>query len=65
LAEPWDLGPYGYHAGGHIFFRRAGPEWNGQYRDNSAGRFWKGGTKVPLVADLRLARWRGSSDIFG
>ena len=58
IAEPWDLGPYGYQLGN---FPPGWAEWNGQYRD-TVRRFWKGETG--LVADL-ASRVAGSSDIFG
>ena len=38
IAEPWDVGPYGYQLGN---FPPGWAEWNGQYRD-SVRRFWKG-----------------------
>jgi glycogen operon protein len=58
IAEPWDLGPYGYQLGN---FPPSWAEWNGQYRD-TVRRFWKGDNG--LVADL-ASRIAGSSDIFG
>jgi glycogen operon protein len=58
IAEPWDLGPYGYHLGN---FPPGWAEWNGQYRD-TVRRFWKG--DQGLVADI-ASRVAGSSDIFG
>jgi glycogen operon protein len=58
IAEPWDLGPYGYQLGN---FPPGWAEWNGQYRD-TVRRFWKG--DQGLVADL-ASRVAGSSDIFG
>jgi len=58
IAEPWDLGPYGYQLGN---FPPGWAEWNGQYRD-TVRRFWKG--DEGLVADL-ASRVAGSSDIFG
>jgi isoamylase len=57
IAEPWDLGPYGYQLGN---FPPGWAEWNGQYRD-TVRRFWKG--DQGLVADL-ASRVAGSSDIF-
>ena len=57
IAEPWDLGPYGYQLGN---FPPGWAEWNGQYRD-TVRRFWKG--DKGLVADL-ASRVAGSSDIF-
>jgi len=58
IAEPWDVGPYGYQLGN---FPPGWAEWNGQYRD-TVRRFWKG--DKGLVADL-ASRVAGSSDIFG
>jgi isoamylase len=57
IAEPWDLGPYGYQLGN---FPPGWAEWNGHYRD-TVRRFWKG--DKGLVADL-ASRVAGSSDIF-
>jgi isoamylase len=58
IAEPWDLGPYGYQLGN---FPPGWAEWNARYRD-TLRRFWKG--DQGLVADL-ASRLAGSSDIFG
>ena len=58
IAEPWDLGSYGYQLGN---FPPGWAEWNGQYRD-TVRRFWKG--DKGLVANL-ASRVAGSSDIFG
>jgi isoamylase len=58
IAEPWDVGPYGYQLGN---FPPGWAEWNGQYRD-TLRRFWKG--DQGLVADV-ASRVAGSSDIFG
>ncbi len=58
IAEPWDVGPYGYQLGN---FPPGWAEWNAQYRD-VARRFWKGDNG--LVADM-ASRVAGSSDIFG
>jgi len=58
IAEPWDIGPYGYQLGN---FPPGWAEWNGQYRD-TVRRFWKG--DQGLVAEL-ASRLAGSSDIFG
>jgi isoamylase len=58
IAEPWDLGPYGYQLGN---FPPGWAEWNAQYRD-TLRRFWKGDQGV--VADV-ASRVAGSSDIFG
>src|SRR6266404_1357785 len=56
IAEPWDLGPYGYQLGN---FPPGWAEWNGQYRD-VVRRFWRG--DKGLVADL-ASRVAGFSDI--
>ena len=58
IAEPWDLGSYGYQLGN---FPPGWAEWNAQYRD-SVRRFWRG--DQGLVDDL-ASRMAGSSDIFG
>ena len=58
IAEPWDLGPYGYQLGN---FPPGWAEWNARYRDTLRG-FWKGDRG--LVADV-ASRVAGSSDIFG
>ncbi|MGH6630036.1 MAG: glycogen debranching protein GlgX, partial [Burkholderiales bacterium] len=57
IAEPWDVGPGGYHVGN---FPVLWAEWNGIYRDTVRG-FWKGDDGT--VADLA---WRltGSSDLY-
>lgn len=47
IAEPWDLGPDGYHVGS---FPAGWAEWNGEYRD-TVRRFWRG-------SDGRWARSR-------
>jgi isoamylase len=57
IAEPWDLGPYGYQLGN---FPPGWAEWNASYRD-TLRRFWKGDRG--LVADV-ASRVAGSSDIF-
>ncbi|HEY2665346.1 MAG TPA: glycogen debranching protein GlgX [Actinomycetota bacterium] len=57
IAEPWDIGPYGYQLGA---FPAGWAEWNGKYRD-CIRRFWRGDPgQVPELAS-RLA---GSSDLF-
>ena len=57
IAEPWDIGPGGYHLGN---FPSHFLEWNDVYRDD-VRRFWRGdGAMVPALA-TRLA---GSSDVF-
>ncbi|HEY1300064.1 MAG TPA: glycogen debranching protein GlgX [Stellaceae bacterium] len=57
IAEPWDLGPYGFQLGN---FPPGWAEWNAQYRD-TVRRYWKGDEGV--VADL-ASRVAGSSDLF-
>jgi glycogen operon protein len=58
IAEPWDVGPYGYQLGN---FPPGWAEWNAHYRD-TVRRFWKG--DLGLIADLASCL-AGSSDIFG
>ncbi len=58
IAEPWDVGPYGYQLGN---FPPGWAEWNGQYRD-AVRRFWSGDEGI--VAEM-ASRVAGSSDIFG
>ena len=58
IAEPWDVGPYGYQLGNKP---PGWAEWNAQYRD-SVRRFWK--SDKGLVSEL-ASRVAGSSDIFG
>ncbi len=57
IAEPWDLGPGGYHLGD---FPRPFREWNDRFRD-VARRFWRG--DAGQVAEL-ASRLGGSSDRF-
>lgn len=58
IAEPWDLGQYGYRVGG---FPPRWSEWNGRYRDTvRAAWLSDGGMKAELATRLS-----GSSDIFG
>ncbi len=38
IAEPWDIGPGGYHLGG---FPTGSAEWNDRFRD-TVRRFWRG-----------------------
>lgn len=57
IAEPWDLGPYGYQVGNW------GPgwsEWNDRYR-NFVRDYWRGA--IPGVQEL-ATRLSGSADIF-
>ena len=57
IAEPWDIGPYGYQLGA---FPAGWAEWNGKYRD-CIRRFWRGEPgQVPELA----SRLVGSSDLF-
>ncbi|WP_460706838.1 glycogen debranching protein GlgX [Luteococcus sediminum] len=57
IAEPWDMGPYGYQVGnwGHGW-----SEWNDQYR-NFMRDFWRGATQGVSTLATRLS---GSPDIF-
>ncbi len=58
IAEPWDLGDYGYQVGG---FPPGWSEWNGGYRD-AVRDFWRGEDgSLPVFA----ARLCGSHDLFG
>jgi len=57
IAEPWDLGPNGYHLGQ---FPSGWAEWNGKYRD-AVRSFWRGDPgQLPEIA----ARLGGSPDLF-
>jgi isoamylase len=56
IAEPWDLGPDGYHLGD---FPAGWSEWNDRFRDD-VRRFWRGDGSIPEMA----TRLTGSSDIF-
>jgi isoamylase len=56
IAEPWDLGPGGYHAGD---FPAGWSEWNDRFRDG-VRRFWRGDGTTPDMA----TRLTGSSDLF-
>ena len=56
IAEPWDLGPDGYHVGD---FPAGWSEWNDRFRDG-VRRFWRGDGSVPDLA----TRLTGSSDLF-
>jgi len=57
IAEPWDIGPDGYRAGG---FPGGWGEWNGRYRDTTR-RFWRGDPERTAKLASRLT---GSSDVF-
>jgi len=58
IAEPWDMGPYGYQVGA---FGDAWSEWNDRFR-NYVRDFWRGNTHGVSELAQRLA---GSPDIFG
>jgi glycogen operon protein len=57
IAEPWDVGPGGYHLGQ---FPSGWLEWNDRYRDD-VRRFWRGDGRT---AGALATRMTGSSDIF-
>ncbi len=57
IAEPWDLGPYGYQVGR---WGRGWSEWNDRYR-GFARDFWRGA--IGGVQEL-ATRLSGSSDIY-
>ncbi|MFO1073323.1 MAG: glycogen debranching protein GlgX [Geminicoccaceae bacterium] len=57
IAEPWDLGPYGYRQGQ---FPQPFSMWNDRFRD-CARRFWRGDEAV--VPEL-AGRLLGSADLF-
>jgi glycogen debranching enzyme len=57
IAEPWDLGPYGYQVGN---WGTGWHEWNDRFRDFTRD-FWRGATSG--VQDL-ATRLSGSSDIY-
>ena len=57
IAEPWDMGPYGYQVGG---FGLGWSEWNDRFR-NHIRDFWRGNTHG--VGEL-AQRLTGSPDIF-
>jgi glycogen debranching enzyme len=57
IAEPWDMGPYGYQVGG---FGPGWSEWNDRFR-NHVRDFWRGNTRG--VGEL-AQRLIGSPDIF-
>lgn len=58
IAEPWDIGPGGYHLGN---FPKSFLEWNDRFRDD-VRRFWRGDEGTLGALATRLA---GSSDVFG
>jgi glycogen operon protein len=57
IAEPWDMGPYGYQVGA---FGNGWSEWNDRFR-NHVRDFWRGNTHGVSELAQRLA---GSPDIF-
>jgi len=57
IAEPWDVGDYGYQVGG---FPPGWSEWNGKYRD-CVRSFWKG--DAGMIGEF-AARFAGSADIY-
>jgi len=57
VAEPWDLGPYGYQVGR---WGKGWAEWNDRFRGFTRD-FWRGA--LPGVQEL-ATRLAGSSDIF-
>ncbi|MCC2593035.1 glycogen debranching protein GlgX [Tessaracoccus sp. OS52] len=57
IAEPWDVGPYGYQVGQ---FGPGWSEWNDRFRDH-ARDFWRGA--VPGVQEL-ATRLSGSPDLY-
>ncbi|HKH54150.1 MAG TPA: glycogen debranching protein GlgX [Propionibacteriaceae bacterium] len=57
IAEPWDLGPYGYQLGG---FGHGWSEWNDRFR-NYVRDFWRGNSHGVGEFAQRLT---GSPDIF-
>jgi glycogen operon protein len=57
MAEPWDVGDYGYQVGN---FPPNWSEWNGKYRD-TVRRYWKG--DEGQLSDL-ASRLAGSPDLY-
>ncbi|RPH53987.1 MAG: glycogen debranching enzyme GlgX [Lysobacterales bacterium] len=57
IAEPWDIGPDGYHLG---HFPAGWSEWNDLYRDTMRS-FWRGN---PGILGNFAERFAGSSDLF-
>jgi isoamylase len=57
IAEPWDLGPHGYHTGR---FPAEWSEWNDKFRNTVRG-FWRG--DQGLLGDL-ATRLTGSGDLY-
>ncbi|WIY83837.1 glycogen debranching protein GlgX [Propionimicrobium sp. PCR01-08-3] len=56
IAEPWDMGPYGYQVGR---FGRGWSEWNDRYRGFMRD-YWRGAAGVQELA----TRLTGSADLF-
>ena len=57
IAEPWDVGPYGYQVGA---WGRGWSEWNGKFRDYIRD-YWRGATSTVQELATRLC---GSPDLF-
>jgi glycogen operon protein len=57
IAEPWDVGDYGYQVGG---FPAGWSEWNGKYRD-CVRAYWKG--DEGMIGEF-AARFAGSADLY-
>ena len=57
IAEPWDVGPYGYQVGA---FGHGWSEWNDRFR-NYVRDFWRGNTHGVAELGQRLV---GSPDVF-
>jgi glycogen operon protein len=57
IAEPWDIGPGGYHVGD---YPTGWSEWNGRYRDDMR-TFWRGDAHRLASFATRLA---GSADLY-
>jgi isoamylase len=57
IAEPWDVGPGGYHVGN---FPPLWSEWNGKYRD-TVRDYWRG---VPSTLGEFASRLTGSADLY-
>jgi isoamylase len=57
IAEPWDIGDYGYQVGG---FPPGWSEWNGRYRD-CVRAYWRGDDG--MIGEF-AARFSGSADIY-
>lgn len=57
IAEPWDIGPFGYQVGG---FGKGWFEWNDRFRDHTRD-YWRGAVHGVQEFATRLA---GSPDLF-